>query len=61
MNCIPLVLLLFGLSSTLAQNSTASPNTTTSSSTATSTTTPPATPPRPSKANVTISILDSKN
>ncbi|XP_051752718.1 LOW QUALITY PROTEIN: PTTG1 interacting protein a [Ctenopharyngodon idella] len=48
MNCIPLVLLLFGLSSTLAQNSTASPNTTTSSSTATSTTTPPATPPRPS-------------
>lgn len=74
MNFIPLVLLVFGLSSTLAQNSTAAPNSTTSSSTATSTTTqssttattqstskaPPATTPRPSKAIVTISILDSK-
>ncbi|XP_048056660.1 PTTG1 interacting protein a [Megalobrama amblycephala] len=62
MNFIPLVLLVFGLSSTLAQNSTAAPNSTTSSSTATSTTTqssttattqstskaPPATTPRPS-------------
>ncbi|XP_067315259.1 PTTG1 interacting protein a [Pseudorasbora parva] len=59
MNFIPLVLLLFGLSSTLAQNVTAPPNatensapTSTKSSTTTQTTTQssttPTTPPRPS-------------
>ncbi|KAK7144397.1 hypothetical protein R3I94_010729 [Phoxinus phoxinus] len=51
MNCIPLVLLLFGLSSTLAQSSTSaqsSTTTTTQSTSTATTTTPPTTPPRPS-------------
>lgn len=68
MNCVPLVLLLFGLASTLEQpisNATENITTTTtqSSTTATTTTTskePPTTSPRPSKANVTISVLDSE-
>lgn len=52
MNCIPFVLLLFGLSSTLAQpTENATQSSTTQTTTQSTTTTPPTTPPRLSKAN----------